>query len=104
ANGVRACHCWSMWSLTSSLPQHDGLELDDAKQLLRSSVHQHRKNRPEKERQAAAEQIAEHARELLDGVQVAAAYAARPTEPETTPLLRVLDEAGVEILLPMLGP
>lgn len=93
-----------MWSLTSSLPQHDGLELDDAKQLLRTAVHQHRKNRPEKERQAAAEQIASHARELLDGVRCAAAYAARPTEPETTALLHVLDEAGVEILLPMLGP
>lgn len=93
-----------MWSLASSLTHHDGLELEDAKQLLRTSVHEHRKNRSEKERKAAAVQIAEHARELLEGVRCAAAYASRPTEPDTSVLLQVLDEAGVEILLPMLGP
>ena len=93
-----------MWTLASSLPHQDGLELEDAKQLLRNSVREHRKNRPEKERKVAAEKIAEHARDLLDGVRCAAAYAARPTEPDTNALLRVLDEAGVEILLPMLGP
>lgn len=93
-----------MWSLASTLVQYDGMELDDAKQLLRASVREHRKTRPEKERQAAAEKIAEHARELLVGVRCAAAYASRPAEPNTEPLLRALDEAGVEILLPMLGP
>lgn len=93
-----------MWSLTSALPHHDGLELEDAKQFLRDAVRDHRKHRSEKERQAAAQQIAQHAVELLQGVECAAAYAARPHEPDTTALLRVLDEAGVRILLPMLGP
>ncbi|WP_022919478.1 5-formyltetrahydrofolate cyclo-ligase [Ruania albidiflava] len=93
-----------MWSLASSITHQDGLELEDAKQLLRASVREHRKNRSEKEQRAAGEKIAEHARELLDGVRCAAAYASRPTEPNTAALLRMLDEAGVEILLPMLGP
>ena len=54
-----------MWSLASSLTHQDGLELEDAKQLLRTSVREHRKNRSEKEQRAAGEKIAEHARELL---------------------------------------
>ena len=92
-----------MWSLASAVPHHDGLELEDAKQLLRTSIRGHRKSRPAKEAAAAAKQIAGHAAELLDGVACAGAYAARPGEPDTTELLQSLEGAGVRILLPMLG-
>lgn len=93
-----------MWSLASAVPQHDGLELEDAKQLLRSSIRGHRKSRPVKETEAAANRIGAYASELLEGVRCAGAYAARPGEPDTTALLSTLDEAEVRILLPMLGP
>lgn len=92
-----------MWSLAGAVPQRDGLEVEDTKQLLRSSIRDHRKSRPAKEATSAAARIAEHAVELLDGVRCAGAYAARPGEPDTAALLHALDTAGVRILLPMLG-
>ncbi|WP_159621294.1 5-formyltetrahydrofolate cyclo-ligase [Ruania rhizosphaerae] len=93
-----------MWTLSPSLPDAAGLELEDAKQLVREEVRRHRRDRPERERREAADAIAVHAHALLDGVTTVAAYAARPAEPDTGPLLEVLGEAGVEILLPVLGP
>ncbi|UFU03635.1 5-formyltetrahydrofolate cyclo-ligase [Ruania suaedae] len=93
-----------MWTLSPSSPGASGLELEDAKHLVREEVRRHRRDRPERERREAADAIAVHARALLDGVTTVAAYAARPSEPNTGPLLEVLDEAGVRILLPVLGP
>ncbi|SEE94122.1 5-formyltetrahydrofolate cyclo-ligase [Ruania alba] len=93
-----------MWSLSGTLPREAGLELEDAKQFVRDSVRKHRKERSERERREAADAIAVHVQPLLDGVRCVAAYASRPGEPDTGPLLEVLDAAGVEILLPILGP
>ena len=93
-----------MWSVTSSLRADAGLDLDDAKQVLRESVRAHRRDRSERERRDAAQRIAENVEDLLDGVRRVATYASRPTEPDTSVLMAHLHAAGIEILLPVLGP
>ncbi|CAM3438135.1 5-formyltetrahydrofolate cyclo-ligase [Occultella aeris] len=93
-----------MWSVANTLPRDAHLEMEDAKQIMRDSVRAHRTERSDRERREAAESIAVHATELLVGVQCVATYAARRSEPDTAPLMDVLDRAGISILLPMLGP
>ncbi|MBK5249410.1 MAG: 5-formyltetrahydrofolate cyclo-ligase [Actinomycetales bacterium] len=93
-----------MWSVSSLLPPDVGLELEDAKQILRESVRAHRRDRSARERREKSERIADHAKDLLDGVRCVATYASRPTEPDTAPLMELLHDSGISILLPMLGP
>ncbi|ACQ79165.1 5-formyltetrahydrofolate cyclo-ligase [Beutenbergia cavernae DSM 12333] len=78
------------------------------KDQLRVEARARRTGRSSKARVSAAAGIADRAAELLearaDGVTCVAAYASRPAEPGTAPLLDLLDQRGVRVLLPVLGP
>lgn len=80
------------------------MEIDDAKTLIRAEIRTHRRSRSSKLALDAGTAIAEHLRPLLDGVRVVAAFASQPSEPDMTPVLAALHEAGCEIRLPQLGP
>ncbi|GAA4421316.1 5-formyltetrahydrofolate cyclo-ligase [Georgenia halophila] len=87
-----------------TLPMTDGLETEDAKQVLRPILRAVREQRSRRERERAGESLAENALVAIDGADCVAAYVARPTEPSTYPLLEVLRQRGTRVLLPVLGP
>src|SRR5699024_11340589 len=80
------------------------VEIDDAKALIRAEIRAHRRSRSSKLALDAGKAIAAHVKELLDGVEIVAAFASQPSEPDMTPILSALYEAGCEIRLPQLGP
>jgi|SRR5690625_548973 len=91
------------WSVSSTLPPGADLEVEDAKNLLREAIRSHRKDRSARLREKAAEQIAQIADPLLEGVGCAAVYASRPFEPGTGPLLAAMHARGIRVLMPVLG-
>lgn len=98
-------HSRGMWTPQGSLVIGDDIEIEDAKSLFRSQIREHRKTRSSKLALDAGVGIAGHVADLLTAdVRVVAAFASRPTEPDMTPVLEALHEAGREILLPRLGP
>ncbi|MGC5615555.1 5-formyltetrahydrofolate cyclo-ligase [Georgenia sp. Z1491] len=86
------------------LPRVDHLEVDDAKQLLREAVREHRGRQPDTGRARAGLDIARRVLPLLDGARTVAHHVARPSEPPSLPTIETLHETGVRILLPALGP
>src|SRR5690625_616465 len=92
-----------MWSVSSTLPAGADLEVEDAKILLREAIRAHRQERSVRECDRAAQQIAEQAEPLLEGVQCAAVYASRRFEPGTEALITAMHDRGIRILMPMLG-
>src|SRR5699024_2942859 len=76
----------------------------DAKALIRAEIRAHRRSRSSKLALDAGTAIAAHVLTLLDGARVVAAFASQPSEPDMTPVLAALHEAGCEIRLPRLGP
>ncbi|WP_152817409.1 5-formyltetrahydrofolate cyclo-ligase [Pseudactinotalea sp. HY160] len=96
-----------MWTPQGSVVIGDDIEIEDAKSLIRSEIRQHRGERSPRERSSAGEAIAAHVAELLTRlgpIGTVAAFAARPSEPDTGPVFDLLHEAGVQVMLPMLGP
>src|SRR5699024_6586460 len=96
-----------MWTPQGSVVIGDDVEIEDAKSLIRTEIHGHRQERGARERAEAGTAIAGHVASLLASlgpVETVAAFAARPSEPDTAPLLTLLHEANVRVLLPMLGP
>jgi len=91
-----------MW--TPQVTLGEGVELDDAKALIRAEIRTHRKSRSSKLALDAGRAIALHVRSLLPGVSTVAAFASQPSEPDMTPVLEALHQAGCEIRLPRLGP
>lgn len=91
-----------MW--TPQVTVGEGVELEDAKSLLRAEIRAHRKSRSSKTALDAGRAIAEQIRPLIVGVDTVAAFASQPSEPDMTPVLEALHEAGCEIRLPRLGP
>lgn len=82
-----------------------GMEPEDAKDELRRAIRHHRTERSQRLRDEAAAALAE-VLATVPAVQEAAvvvAYAARPTEPGTGPLLEMLAGRGARVLLPVLG-
>jgi len=97
-------HSGTMWTPQGSLAIGDDVEIDDAKALVRAEIRAHRRSRSSKLALDAGKAIAAHVKELLDGVEIVAAFASQPSEPDMTPILSALHEAGCEIRLPQLGP
>lgn len=93
-----------MWTPQGSLTIGDGVEVDDAKALIRAEIRAHRKSRSSKLALDAGTAIASHVAQALDGVRVVAAFASQPSEPDMTPILAAIHAAGCEIRLPQLGP
>ena len=77
----------------------------EVKDSLRVMIRARRAKVPEKARQDLAEQIAKAALSVpvVSKARCVAAYANRPTEPGTLPLIRALESRGMRILLPKLG-
>lgn len=89
------------------LPDTSQLEVDDAKDELRKVLREHRRahhRHPSSGHTAACEALTEHALEAVAGAASVATFVSTGTEPCTRLLLERLHEAGVEVLLPVLGP
>lgn len=86
-------------------PIHSALEMEDAKDALRSAIRSNRENRSERLRDEAAQQFADVIDSFPDTVTVncVAAYVSRSTEPRTYALLELFAKRGVRVLLPVLG-
>lgn len=93
-----------MGEATWQLPDTAGLDLEEAKELLRAAIRERRAHRSEKERADAAAAFAQHALEAVGDARCVSVYVSRPTEPGTLPLLEALHDRGVRLLLPVLGP
>lgn len=83
--------------------------LEHEKDLLRREAGARRERRTAPERLAAAAGITQQVTSLIDGLglsegDVAAAYVSRDDEPGTTAALEVMRQAGIDVLLPVLGP
>ncbi|QPL05646.1 MULTISPECIES: 5-formyltetrahydrofolate cyclo-ligase [Actinomyces] len=96
-----------MTTPTHPLPVTDELEVSDAKeqlrQVLRRHRHQHHRH-PTTGHDAACEAVTDHALQAVQGLSGVAAYVSVSHEPCTRLLLERLREAGVNVLLPVLGP
>lgn len=82
-------------------------EIDDAKDDLRRAVRRRRRHNhphPATGHNAACRALTEHALEAVAGARSVAAYVSVGNEPCTRLLLEALDERGVAVLLPVLGP
>lgn len=86
-------------------PIHSALEMEDAKDALRSAIRTNRETRSERRRDEAAQQFADVIDSFPDTLTVncIAAYVSRSTEPRTGALLELFAARGVRVLLPVLG-
>lgn len=94
-----------MSSAAQPYPIVHGLEVEDAKNALRSAIRTARHARSQRLREEAAHRFADVLESIPEVAEATclAAYAARPYEPSTTVLLERLAARGAEILLPVLG-
>ena len=94
-----------MSSVGQQLQYVPGLELEDAKELLRSSIRTKRLNTPPKQRKGNAEAAARLVLELpqVQEATCVSVFASRPAEPDTLPLINALHARGIRILIPVLG-
>lgn len=89
------------------LPLHESLEVEDAKDNLRTALRAQRRKRhphPATGHTAECASLTEHALEAVAGMETVAAYVSVTNEPCTRLLLDILAERGVAVLLPVLGP
>lgn len=86
------------------LPSTSGLELEDAKQAVRTVVRGYRASRSARQREEAAASFAAHGVQAVGDARCVAAYVSAPAEPDTSLLLDALHANGVRVLLPVLGP
>ncbi|MCI6574046.1 MAG: 5-formyltetrahydrofolate cyclo-ligase [Actinomycetaceae bacterium] len=87
-----------------SLPQTAQYDPEDAKQLVRSAIRAHRKERTETARITAGEHIAEHVLTFVAGAHCVACYVSVNHEPPTRELCTQIADTGIQLLLPKLGP
>lgn len=81
-----------------------GLDVEDAKQILRAEVRDHRTRRSDREREHLAMQWISTAMSFVAKVDIVAAYVSFNDEPPTLPILDALIRSGRKVLLPKLGP
>ena len=88
------------------LPETTLLDVEDAKEELRSVLRSHRRSRHRHRKNGhdpVCGSLTEHALEALDGARTVTAYVSVGCEPCTRPLLNRLEKRGVTVLLPVLG-
>ncbi|VTR78698.1 5-formyltetrahydrofolate cyclo-ligase [Cellulomonas hominis] len=83
----------------------DGSTVTEVKDEFRALLRAARQARSPRRRAEAAQALMAVVETIpvLEDARCVAVYAARPTEPDTGPLLDALDARGVEVLLPVLG-
>ncbi|MDO5700411.1 MAG: 5-formyltetrahydrofolate cyclo-ligase [Bowdeniella nasicola] len=86
------------------LPATPGLELEDAKALLRTHLREVRANRRVEDPSGEAHVFATHALQAIGNARTVTCYVSEPGEPDTSQLLADLEGRGVRVLLPVLGP
>jgi 5-formyltetrahydrofolate cyclo-ligase len=86
-------------------PAQAGLEAAEVKEALRTAIRGERDRLTARARARAGESFAAVVGNLphIASARVVAAYAARPNEPQTTPLLEYLVSRGTRVMLPVLG-
>lgn len=80
--------------------------IDDEKDAIRRAVRASRLARPDAERTAAADAIAQRGSALVAraGAATVACYLSSPDEPPTRALIAALQREGIRVLLPMIRP
>ena len=80
-------------------------EVEELKDRWRHRIRQARQQRSARSREADARVLAEVVVRIPEvaAARCVTAYAARPGEPATEPLLQALAESGIRVLLPVLG-
>lgn len=83
----------------------DGSSVTEVKDQFRTAIRAARRARSPRLRAEAAAALVDVVETIpaLAEARVVAAYSARPTEPDTGPLLDALAARGVQVLLPVLG-
>lgn len=87
-----------------ALPPVAGLDVEDAKQDLRTTVRAHRARRPAYERDQLAESWVATALDFIGDAQTVACYVSVNDEPPTRLICDAIAESGRKVLLPKLGP
>lgn len=89
------------------LPDTSSLAVDDAKELLRRVLREHRAahhRHPEHGHNDTCERLTAHILQAIAGMGTVAAYVSVGHEPCTRLLLQQLEDSGTRVLLPVLGP
>lgn len=86
------------------LPLAHGYDVDDAKELLRKEIREHRRSRNEAELRELSAGFTQHVLDAVGDARRVAFYVSTPGEPPTQDALTQLSARGVHILLPVLGP
>lgn len=87
-----------------ALPDVTGLDVEDAKQALRSVARDLRKKRPAAVREELEAQWVTTALDFLADAQIVACYVSVNHEPRTHALCEAIAARGCKLLLPKLGP
>lgn len=98
-------HTGSMNGQDQPYPNLDGLEVEDAKEALRTQIRDTRKTRSQAKRDQAGIDLADALEKFpqYTAATCVSVYVSRPTEPSTAEILSRLRARGVRILLPVLG-
>ncbi|QOQ38102.1 5-formyltetrahydrofolate cyclo-ligase [Trueperella pecoris] len=87
-----------------SIPDTSAVDVEEAKQILRAAVREHRKQRNKRMIADVESHWVETAMGFVGSRELVACYVSVNQEPPTQALLGALHEAGKRILLPKLGP
>lgn len=86
------------------LPLATGYDLEDAKDLLRKEIREHRRSRNEAQLATLSEGFTRHILDAVGDARSVAFYVSMPGEPPTHDALTELAARRVTVLLPVLGP
>ncbi len=87
-----------------ALPHVTGLDVEEAKQALRSAARAHRARRSAHEREELGKRWVDTALDFVGDSKLVAAYVSVNDEPPTAPLCDALVASGHGLILPKLGP
>ena len=87
-----------------SIPDLSDVDVEEAKQVLRAAVREHRTQRPKRKLAELAEVWVPTALDFVGERELVACYVSTKNEPSTERVLCALHDAGKRILLPKLGP
>lgn len=87
-----------------SVPDLSTVEVEEAKQILRAAVREHRKQRSKRKLAELAQTWVSPALTFVGDRELVACYVSTNVEPPTQAVLEALHDAGKRILLPKLGP
>ncbi|WP_124054320.1 5-formyltetrahydrofolate cyclo-ligase [Arcanobacterium ihumii] len=93
-----------MPNLVLHLPDVSHLDQEEAKDILRSHVREHRKQRSDQARANFAELWKDTVLEFIGDQKTVACFVSTNYEPPTLELCKVIADAGKTLLLPKLGP